>query len=149
MILKVIIKIIIIMIQAQIWEIWVLVLNKKINLLFIDIHIVSLVSARKLKCPSSARLGTLSAWSHHYYLSTSSLSLMDNLIYLMSFEIFFLLTIVRNRNVPIIVSTFFLLGSLHKLRLHFLAFDHVPTLGWAPWNLSCLEFKFDDTRLSY
>ena len=20
---------------------------------------------------------------------------------------------------------------------------------WAPWNLSCLEFKFDDTRLSY
>ena len=22
-------------------------------------------------------------------------------------------------------------------------------LGWAPWNLSCLEFKFDDTRLSY
>ena len=25
----------------------------------------------------------------------------------------------------------------------------VLTLGWAPWNLSCLEFKFDDTRLSY
>ena len=25
----------------------------------------------------------------------------------------------------------------------------VPRLGWAPWNLSCLEFKFDDTRLSY
>ena len=23
----------------------------------------------------------------------------------------------------------FVLGSLHKLRLHFLAFDHVPTLG--------------------
>ena len=23
------------------------------------------------------------------------------------------------------------------------------TLGWASWNLSCLEFKFDDTRLSY
>ena len=22
-------------------------------------------------------------------------------------------------------------------------------LGWAPWNPSCLEFKFDDTRLSY
>ena len=22
-------------------------------------------------------------------------------------------------------------------------------LGWAPRNLSCLEFKFDDTRLSY
>ena len=21
--------------------------------------------------------------------------------------------------------------------------------GWAPWNLSCLEFKFDDNRLSY
>ena len=21
-------------------------------------------------------------------------------------------------------------------------------LGWAPWNLSCFEFKFDDTRLS-
>ena len=32
---------------------------------------------------------------------------------------------------------------------------HVPLtqlvyiVGWAPWNLSCLEFKFDDTRLSY
>ena len=25
----------------------------------------------------------------------------------------------------------------------------VCTVGWAPWNLSCLEFKFDDTRLSY
>ena len=24
----------------------------------------------------------------------------------------------------------------------------VHTLGWAPWNLSCFEFKFDDTRLS-
>ena len=24
----------------------------------------------------------------------------------------------------------------------------VCTLGWAPWNLSCLEFKFNDTRLS-
>ena len=22
-------------------------------------------------------------------------------------------------------------------------------VGWAPWNLSCLEFKFDDARLSY
>ena len=22
-------------------------------------------------------------------------------------------------------------------------------LGWAPWNLSCLQFKFDETRLSY
>ena len=26
---------------------------------------------------------------------------------------------------------------------------YVCTLGWAPWNLSCLEFKFDDTRLSH
>ena len=26
---------------------------------------------------------------------------------------------------------------------------YVCRLGWAPWNLSCLEFKFDDTRLSY
>ena len=25
----------------------------------------------------------------------------------------------------------------------------IYNLGWAPWNLSCLEFKFDDTRLSY
>ena len=25
----------------------------------------------------------------------------------------------------------------------------VCKLGWAPWNLSCLEFKFDATRLSY
>ena len=24
-----------------------------------------------------------------------------------------------------------------------------PTLGWAPWNLNYLEFKFDHTRLSY
>ena len=24
----------------------------------------------------------------------------------------------------------------------------VCRLGWAPWNLSCFEFKFDDTRLS-
>ena len=23
-----------------------------------------------------------------------------------------------------------------------------PLVGWAPWNLSCFEFKFDDTRLS-
>ena len=26
---------------------------------------------------------------------------------------------------------------------------NVSTVGWAPWNLSCLKFKFDDTRLSY
>ena len=25
----------------------------------------------------------------------------------------------------------------------------ILTLGWAPWNLKCLEFKFDDTSLSY
>ena len=25
----------------------------------------------------------------------------------------------------------------------------ISKVGWAPWNLSCLEFKFDDTRLSY
>ena len=24
----------------------------------------------------------------------------------------------------------------------------VCTIGWAQWNLSCFEFKFDDTRLS-
>ena len=55
-------------------------------------------------------------------------------------------------------STYVRTFSLHKLRknCHFL--DHPPTpmflrnintLGWAPRNLSCLEFKFDDTRLSY
>ena len=27
-------------------------------------------------------------------------------------------------------------------------FMKVCIVGWAPWNLSCLEFKFDDTRLS-
>ena len=26
---------------------------------------------------------------------------------------------------------------------------YISILGWAPWNLSCLEFRFDDTRLSY
>ena len=28
-------------------------------------------------------------------------------------------------------------------------YDDLCILGWALWNLSCFEFKFDDTRLSY
>ena len=36
------------------------------------------------------------------------------------------------------------LGVIHKLRWQ----DEVCRLGLTPWNQSCFEFKFDDTRLS-
>ena len=51
------------------------------NLLLIDVHIVSSVSAQEMICPSSTRLGTLSAWLDSVWLSSvhfSSNSLLIN-----------------------------------------------------------------------
>ena len=37
-------------------------------------------------------------------------------------------------------------GALQQYHSHYYNLNYL--LGWAPWNLTCFEFKFDNTRLS-
>ena len=83
------IKIGLIMNSSQNWEIYLQFFTCAKNCLLIELHIVSSVSAQKLRCPSSTRLATsparlssargISAQTHHYYLESSTNQLWQEL----------------------------------------------------------------------
>ena len=107
------------------------------------------------KCP-----GTICVWtkcySHKVYQwqhdNKSFLFILDGGKAKNSKELITLLSteITSNVSSPMSVLSEFFFMRCTKIEwaITHLTLFNIKIIGWAPWNLSCFEFKFDDTRLS-